>query len=317
MSYNNNDGSPFGGFGFPMPIPMPFFGGGGGGNNCGFGEGMSGIFGMMMMFLFFSLFGFGGLNGGRGGMPFPLGGMMPCGGGAAGSTAAEAAAYVGAQNTVDKVSAIATGIDAIAGIATANGVKLETVKDQNAAAFANLNTNLCQSFNNVAQQFNAQTMQGMNMHNATTALLNDMRAEAAKCCCENKQLIQSSFCDLRHQMQVDKCDTLQAINASTASILARLDAAEKAALQDKLNAANERIASLKAERDNSQQTQQLLAAIQANGCAPRYVQPACQPCGCAPAYTRSNCEDPVCTLVNSLVTRWANAQEIPATPAAA
>lgn len=314
MSYNN-EGSPFGGFGFPMPIPMPFFGGGGG-NNCGFGDGMNGIFGMMMMLLFFSLFGFGGLNGGRGGMPFPLGGMMPCSG-AAGNTAAEAAAYVGAQNTADKVSAIATGIDAIAGIATANGVKLETVKDQNAAAFANLNTSLCQSFNNVAQQFNAQTMQGMNMHNATTALLNDMRAEAAKCCCENKQLIQSSFCDLRHQLQVDKCDTLQAISASTAAITARLDAAEKAALQDKLAAANERIASLKAERDNNQQTQQLLAAIQTYGCAPRCAPASCQPCGCAPAYTRNNCEDPVCTLVNSLVTRWANAQEIPATPAAA
>lgn len=307
MSYNDN-GSPFGGFGFPMPIPMPFFGGSGGGNNCGFGDGISGMFGMMMLFLFFSLFGFGGLNGGRGGMPFPLGGMMPFGG-AAGNTAAEAAAYVGAQNTADKVSAIATGVDAIAGIATANGVKLETVKDQNAAAFSNLNTSLCQSFN-------AQTMQGMNMHNATTALLNDMRAEAAKCWCENKQLLQSSFCDLRHQLQVDKCDTLQAISASTAAITARLDAAEKAALQDKLNAANERIATLKAERDNSQQTQQLLAAIQAYGCAPRCAPAPCQPCGCAPAYTRSNCEDPVCTLVNSLVTRWANAQEIPATPAA-
>lgn len=300
MGYDNNNGGccnsgwgfPFGGFGmggfgFDALILLLFFGLMGGGMWGGFG-------------------GFGGLGG------FGYGGFQQ-----ATTTAAETAALINQQNTADRVAEANAKADAIAGIVTANGQKLEMTKD---AVYENRyqsERNLCQLGNNIAQQFNAQTMQGMNMHNATTALLNDMRAEAAKCCCENKQLIQSSFCDLRHQMQVDKCDTLQAISASTAAITARLDAAEKAALQDKLAAANERIASLKAERDNSQQTQQLLAAIQTYGCAPRCAPASCQPCGCASAYTRNNCEDPVCTLVNSLVTRWANAQEIPATPAAA
>lgn len=292
MSYNN-DGAACGGFSFPMPFPVPYFGGNGGGN--GFGDGMNGMFGMLMMLLFFSLFGFNG-NGMRGGMPMPFGG-------GGGNVAAETAAFVGAQNTSDKISGIATGIDAIAGIATANGVKLETVKDQNAAAFANLNTHLCESFHSVAQQFNAQTMQNMNMHNALTALLNDMRAEQARCCCENGQKLAA----LENSM-------ITTVSNAKSEILARLDAAEKAALQDKLNAANERIATLKAERDNSQQTQQILAALQAYGCAPK--SNPCQPCGCAPVYNRSNCEDPVCTLVNSLVSRWANSQEIPAAQAA-
>lgn len=307
MSYNDG-GCCNGGFSMPFVFPFP------GTNGNGWGNGND-MFGMLMMLLFFSLFGFGGNGvGGRGGMPFPF---MGCGAGAGcgGNTAAEAAAYVGAQNTADKVSSIATGIDAIAGIATANGVKLETVKDQNAAAFANLNTHLCEAFNNVAQQFNAQTMQGMNMHNNTTALLNDMRAEAAKCCCESKTLMQALASQQQYQAATDKCEILRAVADSEARIVARMDAAEKAALQEKLAKANAIIATQKAEADNAKQTAQLMAAIQAQygqqrGCSPA---PVCSPC--AP-YNRG-CEDPVCTLVNSLVTRWANAQEIPAVPAAA
>lgn len=243
-------------------------------------------------------------------MPF-----MGCCGGAGGNIAAEAAAYVGAQTTADKVSSIATGVDAVAGIATANGVKIETVKDQNAAGFAGLNTHLCEGFNNVAQQFNAQTMQGMNMHNATTALLNDMRAEQAKCCCENKSMMQAIASQQQYQAATDKCEILRAIADSEARIAARMDAAEKAALQEKLAKANAIIATQKAESDNAKQTAQLMAAIQAQCGQPRACAPvpACGPC--AP-YGRG-CEDPVCTLVNSLVTRWANAQEIPAVPAAA
>ena len=309
MSYNN-DGGCSGGWNLPFVMPFP----GTQGNGWGNGNDM---FGMLMMLLFFSLFGFGGNGyGARGGMPLPIGGMMPCcGGNVGGNIAAEAAAYVGAQNTADKVSGIATGIDAIAGIATANGVKIETVKDANAAAFANINTHLCEAFNNVAMQFNTQTMQSMNMHNSTTALLNDMRAEAAKCCCENKSLMQALASQQQYQAATDKCEILRAVSDSEARIMARMDAAEKAALHEKINALQEQKSALAAQLERQNQTTQLLSAIQAQCGQPRGCTPAptCSPC--AP-YNRG-CEDPVCTLVNSLMTRWANAQEIPAVPAAA
>lgn len=280
MSYN--DGGCCGGSGFSMPFVFPFPGT----NGNGWGN-SNDMFGMLMMLLFFSLFGFGGNGyGGRGGMPFPF---MGCGTGAGcgGNTAAEAAAYVGAQNTADKVSSIATGIDAIAGIATANGVKLEGVKDANAAAFANLNTHLCEAFNNVAQQFNSQTMQGMNMHNATTALLNDMRAEAAKCCCESKTLMQAIASQQQYQAATDKCEILRAVADSEARIVARMDAAEKAALQEKLAKANAIIATQKAEADNQRQTAQIAALLQQpRGCSP--CTP-CSPCGnpCLDGLTRA------------------------------
>lgn len=300
MSYNN-DGGCCGGGGFSMPFAftMPW----GNGNDGGFG-GANGMFGWLMSILFFSLFGFGGWGGGFGGrgMPgmFPGMGMMP--GAMGGNVAAETAALVGAQNTADKVSSISTGVDAVAGIATANGVKIETVKDQNAAGFAGLNTHLCEGFNNVAQQFNAQTMQGMNMHSATTALLNDMRAEQAKCCCESKTLAQAIASQQQYQAATDKCEILRAIEGavqsqkdSEARIVARMDAAEKAALQEKLAKANAIIATQKAEADNQKQTAQLAALIQQQQprgcapCAPYGGYGACNPCGnpCLDGLTRA------------------------------
>jgi hypothetical protein len=291
MSYNDNNGGCCGGWGGPF-----------GGLMGGFG------FDALILLLFFGLMG-GGMWGGMGGW-----GGFGGGAGMLGTTslaATETAALINQQNTADRVAAANAKADAIAGIVTANGTKIETVKDAVTNGFFANQTNLCELGNNIAQQFSAATMNGMQNHNNLTSQLTEMRFANQQCCCDTKNLIQSSFCDLRHQMQSDKCDTMQAMNANTAAIMARIDGLERNAMQDKLAAAQEKIAALKAERDNSQQTQTLLAAIQASNC-----KPACAPCG--PAYPyRNGCEDPVCTLVNSLVTRWANAQEIPAIPAQA
>lgn len=281
MSYN--DGGCCSGSGWNMPFVFPFPGT----NGNGWGNGND-MFGMLMMLLFFSLFGFGGYGGARGGMPMPFGGMMPCAN-SGGNIAAEAAAYVGAQNTADRVSSIATGVDAVAGIATANGVKIETVKDQNAAGFAALNTHLCEGFHSVAQQFNAQTMQGMNMHNATTALLNDMRAEAAKCCCESKTLAQAIASQQQYQYETGKSELLRAIEALGCRFDSRIDGLERAALQDKLAAANERATKLEAKLDNQNQTAQLAALIQAQ-CG--------QPRGCVPTPCGNPCLDGIQRAVN-------------------
>ena len=286
MSYNDNNGSCCGGWGMP-------FG--------GFMNGMGGFgFDALILLLFFGLMGggmwggFGGFGGGFGG----YGGFQQ-----ATTTAAETAALVGQQQVADRVAGIATGVDAVAGLVTAQGTKLETVKDAVTNGFFAEQTQLCQLGNNIAQQFNAAAMNGMQNQNALVALLNDMRAENAKCCCENK-----------YQAAADKCEVLGAISASESRILAQLNADKFDRMQDKLAAANERNSQLKSQLDRQEDTSRLLAAIQANSCAPR----ACAPTPCGPSYPyRSNCEDPVCTLVNSLVTRWANSQEIPAVPATA
>ena len=261
MSYNNDGGCcGGGGWGFPFM-----------GNMGGFGMGMG--YEWLLFILFFGMWGWGG-NGGFGG--FGARGLEQ-----ATTTAAETAALVGQQQVADRVASINTGVDAIAGIVTANGVKLEGVKDAVTNGFFASQTNMCELGNNIAQQFNAQTMQGMQNYNGLTSQLTDMRFAAQQCCCDTKQLIQSSFCDLRHQMQVDKCDTDGKIAASTAAILAQLNADKFERMQEKLDHANSVIATQKAEADNLKQTNTLLAAIQAQcgqprGCVP-YVP--CNPCG--------------------------------------
>ena len=234
MGYDNNNGGCFNG-------------------GWGFGNMMGGFgFDALILLLFFGLMG-GGMWGGFGGMGYGGGaGML----GATTMAATETAALINQQNTADRVAAANAKADAIAGIVTANGQKLETVKDAVTNGFFANQTNLCQAFN-------TQAMQAVNNHNNLTGQITDLRFQNQQCCCEAK-----------HQAAADKCELLGAISASEQRILAQLNADKFDRMQEKLAAANERIASLKAERDNSQQTQQLLAAIQANGCAPK-----CQPCG--------------------------------------
>lgn len=234
----------------------------------GFGAGF-GIEALILL-LFFGALG-GGMWGGFGGF-----------GGARGleqatTTAAETAALVGQQQVADRVASINTGVDAVNGIATANGVKIDGVKDVVTNGFFANQTNLCELGNNISQQFNAAQVAGMQNHNNLTAQLTDMRFANQQCCCDTKQLIQSSFCDLRHQLASDKCETLRAIADSKADILARMTQQE----MDALRAAN---SDLKAQVSQDAQTARLLAAMQApRPCAP--VAPCPPTCGpCNPCY---------------------------------
>ena len=262
MGYDNNGGCCNGGFGFPFGGFMNGFG--------GFG------FDALILLLFFGLMG-GGMWGGWGGMGGWGGGWG--GAGMLGTTslaATETAALINQQNTADRVAAANAKADAIAGIVTANGTKIETVKDAVTNGFFANQTNLCELGNNIAQQFNAQTMQGMNNYNGLTNQLTEMRFSNQQCCCDTKQLIQSSFCDLRHQMQADKCDTMAAIAASKSEILGFMNAQRMAELEAKN-------AKLENELSQNKQNATLIAAMQANqrGCAPYgSCSPCCQPSPC-------------------------------------
>ena len=272
-TYNYTSGSPFDGLSGVLAAMN-----GGNCNNRGFAGGIMDIIGLVIV---------AGLFGGFGNGYGPFGGM---GRGAAGGCGcgseipAATAALVGQQNVADKTSAIATGVDAVAGIVTANGVKLETVKDQNAAGFANLNTHLCEGFHNVSQQFTAQTMQGMNMHNATTALLNDIRYENAKCCCENRNDMNSKFCELGYRIQADKADVLRAVAFEGEATRTMIKDIQTQQLQ-------ERLAKAEAQLSQNAQTASIVGAIQAN-CAPKcgsgcaYGYGPCAPCGVNAALQR-------------------------------
>lgn len=274
-----------------------------GGVNSGFGFGNgNGIFDLAALLIVGGIFGGFGWGGGFGG------GFGGFGGGLAGTTtaAAETAALIGQQNVADRVASINTGVAAVNGIATANGVKIETVKDAVTNGFYANQRDLCQLGNNVAQQFSAQTMNNMQNHNNLTAQLTDMRFASAQCCCDTKNLIQTSFCNLSHQLQSDKCDTLRAIAYEGEATRAMLRDIQTQTLQEKLAKAEAQL------RDNAQ-TATIVSAVQAQ-CGPKCSTSYRSGCGCG---CNSQCGDLLCSVQNAFADEIAQRIINPTTPTAA
>lgn len=263
----NYSGSPFDG----LSSVLASMNGGNCGNR-GFAGGIMDIIGLVIV---------AGLFGGFGNGYGPFGGMgrgAAMGGCGCGSDIpAATAALVGQQNVADKVSGIATGVDAVAGIATANGVKLETVKDAVVNGFYANQTNLCQSFH-------AASTQASGYHNDLTRQLTDIRFENAKCCCENRNDMNSKFCELGYRMQADKADVLRAVAFEGEATRTMIKDIQTQQLQ-------ERLAKAEAQLSQNAQTASIVGAIQAN-CAPKcgsgcaYGYGPCAPCGVNAALQR-------------------------------
>ena len=118
-------------------------------------------------------------------------------------------------------------------------------------------------------------------------------------------MMQAIASQQQYQAATDKCEILRAVADSEARIVARMDAAEKAALQEKLAKANAIIATQKAEADNAKQTAQLAALIQqqnGSGC--------CTPAPCC------GVQNPCAILTNALYTDWVNKTLNPTTTTA-
>lgn len=263
-TYNYTSGSPFDGLSGVLAAMN--------GGNCanrGFGGGIMDIIGLVIVAGLFGGFGngYGPFGGGfnRGGVPMAAPGF-------GGDIPATTAALVSQQQVADKVSSIATGVDAVAGIATANGVKLETVKDAVVNGFYANQTNLCQSFNAAASQASGY-------HNDLTRQITDIRFENAKCCCENRNDMNSKFCEFGYRMQSDKADVLRAISAEGEATRSMIKDIQTQQLQ-------ERLAKAEAQLSQNAQTASIIAALPkcGNGCA--YGYGTCAPCGVNAALQR-------------------------------
>ena len=273
-TFNYNSGHPFGMGGF--------FGG-----NCGGFGGCNNWMDLIALVVVGGLFG--GFNGWGGG--FGNRGFMPGGQVAADATAATTAALISQQNTADRVAAIGADVRQVLGQTGGIIEAVNTVGNRAQDGFARMETNLCQLGNNIA-------MQSVNNYNGLTNQLTEIRFANQQCCCDTKQLIQSSFCNLSHQLQSDKCETLAAVNAQGEATRAMLRDMETRKLQEELAAA-------KAQLSQNAQTAQIVAAVNANrsGC-----------CG-----GTDNCcvQNPCTVLTNALYTDWVNKTLNPTTTAAA
>ena len=160
-----------------MPAPTSGFGGGG---SCAFD--------LIILLFFFAMMQNGnGLFGGNNGA----------------ATANATADMITQRATAEKVSSIGTGVEAIAGITTANGVKLEGVKDAVVQGFFAEQTQLCQVTNN--------------LNNA----IRDNREASAR-----------EFCALQHQAQLDKCELLNAIRTDGEATRALINSIEVGKLKE-------------------------------------------------------------------------------------
>jgi hypothetical protein len=168
---------------------------------------------------------------------FQNGGMFGGNGsqGAAAMTAAETSQMIQQDNLRATAANTNAKLEWVADIVGSNAAKLETVKDAVTNGFFAEQTQMCQL--------------GNNLNNAIR---------------DSRELSQREFCDLRHQMQIDKCETLQAIAASKAEILGFMTQQELATLK----AQN---LELKGQLSQDNQTARIVAAIGAGKCC-------CDPC---------------------------------------
>jgi hypothetical protein len=237
-------------------------------NMCGGGSGTSLVTVLAVMFFGLLLL----LNGGG------LGGGLFGGANGAGAAAAATADLVGQRATAEKVSSIGTGVDAVAGLATANGVKIEATKDLTAAGFAGVQRDMCAAFANSATLANSN-------HSDLTRQNTDLRFQLSQCCCDNKAMtaetqrqLADGFCRLSHQYEAGNAAVLRAIADLGCSIERKLDQQRMAELEAKN-------AKLEGQLSQQNQTATLAAMIQGNrggcgSCNPGvyYGCGACGPC---------------------------------------
>ena len=146
-------------------------------------------------------------------------------------------------------------MSAIQGNGTAISQLASTVHcDVNAlqGAIANVSQSLCQLGNQM----------GQNTNQVLTALMqgnNALASQLAQCCCDQRLAICQQTNTLVNTANTNALSIRDAATANTNAILAKLDAAEMRAMQDKLDALRERNSSLVAQLSNEHQT----AAIQA------------------------------------------------------
>lgn len=78
--------------------------------------------------------------------------------------------------------------------------------------------NLYQGFG-ITQAINADTIANMQNTNALSQQLNNMAATNAHCCCENKNLITSSFADLNYNLASQACQNRQVVNEADIMVI--------------------------------------------------------------------------------------------------
>lgn len=253
-----------GGSAFTMPV-APAYGYGGGYNNNGFFGG-DGIWGGLLLGLLFGGLGgwggFGGFGGGWGNMMGFDATMFPYFFNA--QTQNDVNRGFDTQNIGQQINAVQSSIDSLRTENQLSGIQSAITAGfgDTALGIAGINQNICQTGNGIVSAVNgAQTALAAQMYNneianlnrsfaeqtANTQGFNNVQAQLAQCCCDNRlsteslrATVLSENCEDRNQALLNTRDIIQAITSSVQSIKDQLCA-------DKIESKNDLIGQLRQE----------------------------------------------------------------------
>lgn len=140
---------------------------------------------------------------------------------------------------------------------------------------SNLGMNAMQNTFGITQAINADTIANMQNTNALSQQLNNMAATNAQCCCENKNLITSSFADLNYNLASQACQNRQVVNEGVRDIIDNTNASMRSILdflvQDKIETLTAENATLKGQISQNLQNAYLVEQLSNKAPIPAYV----------------------------------------------
>lgn len=140
---------------------------------------------------------------------------------------------------------------------------------------SNLGMNAMQNTFGITQAINADTIANMQNTNALSQQLNNMAATNAHCCCENKNLITSSFADLNYNLASQACQNRQVVNEGVRDIIDNTNASMRSILdflvQDKIETLTAENATLKGQISQNLQNAYLIDQLSSKAPIPAYV----------------------------------------------
>lgn len=135
-------------------------------------------------------------------------------------------------------------------------------------------TNMQNTFG-ITQAINADTVANMQNTNNLQQQLNSMAATNAQCCCEQKQLVQSSFADLNYNLATQACQNRQVVNEGVRDIIDNTNASMRSILdflvQDKIDTLNAENAALRGQISQSEQNAYLINQLAQKAPIPSYI----------------------------------------------
>lgn len=140
---------------------------------------------------------------------------------------------------------------------------------------SNLGMNAMQNTFGITQAINADTIANMQNTNALSQQLNNIAATNAHCCCENKNLITSSFADLNYNLASQACQNRQVVNEGVRDIIDNTNASMRSILdflvQDKIETLTAENATLKGQISQNLQNAYLIDQLSSKAPIPAYV----------------------------------------------